>query len=84
VSSLAISSRPTRRQPFLYRLRALSRALARQETRNIQIFVQVGPVDVGAVCEDFEVIALLWRPMPKAGEPTERHRDRPPIYQIDR
>ncbi len=65
VSSPAITFRLTRRQPFLYRLRALSRALARQETRNSQIFVQVGPVDVGAVCEDFEMIALLRRPMPK-------------------
>jgi hypothetical protein len=44
-------------------LRALSRALPRQETRNGQIFVQIGPVDVGAVSEDFEMLALLRRPI---------------------
>jgi hypothetical protein len=40
-------------------------------------------MDVGAVPEDFEIIPLLFRPMPKARVPNQRDDNGSTVHKID-
>jgi hypothetical protein len=70
-------------EPPAKRLLRLAGFATRQETRHADIFIQLRPVDALATSNQTPVGALRWRPACQSREPSEGHRDRPAIREVN-
>ncbi len=73
----------TARQPLIQRLCAFSRAVACQDPRHAQVFVQIEPVNITTPAKNFKTRPFRPPSIPKTGIPRQRYIDCTPADKFN-
>ncbi len=71
----------SRSEPLLQRRGVFAGTTPRQDAGHTQVLLQVGPVDVGAIANDFEMSPFRRIVVPEARIPSQGHTDGSTIHE---